>query len=199
VGWRSRMAGGTGTLVAGKYQQLGVDEQQFGNCFLKVSARLDPWADRVEPVGRHGLDTLLAAGHKREGPERMAVSTGAMTGRLPAAAVRKRERARKSIRGDLEAGHQPSCTAAETGGIRTARRRDVGAISTGGVGADPSGPDRSIPITVKYPRACQSVWKTRRVYPVSWYVFGSATRPCLRPSSAGQRRRERMRVWSIIE
>jgi len=38
----------------------------------------------------------------------------------PAAAVGKRERARKGIVGDMEAGHQPTCSAAEPGGIRTA-------------------------------------------------------------------------------
>jgi hypothetical protein len=56
----------------------------------------------------------------------MAVTVGAVTGRLSAAAVGKRKRARKSVVRDLEAGQEQAYTATEPGGIRTAGRRDGG-------------------------------------------------------------------------
>lgn len=92
-GW-SGTAGGAGTLLAGEHQQPGVEDQQLGGGFLKAAARINPRANRGDPVGGNSLDALLAAGPESEGPERMAVPVGAVTGRLSAAAVGKRERAR---------------------------------------------------------------------------------------------------------
>jgi len=120
------MAGWAGTLLSGQHQQLGVDDQQFGGGVFEMSACLDPRTNGVEPVGGDGLDTLLAAGHEREGPQRMAVPVGAMTGGLSAAAVRKRERARKSVVRDLEARPEQARAAAEPGGIRAAGRGKAG-------------------------------------------------------------------------
>ena len=117
--------GGTGTLIPGQHQQFGVDDQQFGSSFFEGSARLDPGTNHVEPVDGNGFDTLLAVGHKGEGPERMAVSIGTVTGRLSAAAMSKSERTRKGIVGDLEAGHQEARAAAKAGGLGTARRRSA--------------------------------------------------------------------------
>lgn len=98
--------GWAGTLYTGEHQQLGVDQQQFGSGLLEVAARLDPRTNCVKPFGGNGLDALLATGHECEGPERMAVTVGAMAGRLSAAAVGKRERARKSVVRDMEAGQE---------------------------------------------------------------------------------------------
>ena len=94
-----------------------------------MSARLDPGTNRVEPVGGNGLDALLATGHESEGPERMAVTVGAMTRRFSAAAVGKRERAWKSVVRDMEAGHQSPDAAAEPRGNRAAGRGNAGGVS----------------------------------------------------------------------
>ncbi|HEY1220296.1 MAG TPA: hypothetical protein VGF03_15250 [Bryobacteraceae bacterium] len=76
-----------GALIPGEHQKLGVDPQQLGGGFLEVSASCNSRTNRVDPIGGNGLDTLLATGHKREGPERMASTVGAMTGRLSTAAT----------------------------------------------------------------------------------------------------------------
>jgi hypothetical protein len=55
----------------------------------------------------------------------MAVSVGAMTGRFSAAAVGKRERARKRVVREMEARHQSARAEAEPGGIRAAGSRNV--------------------------------------------------------------------------
>jgi len=58
----------------------------------------------------------------------MSGTVGAMTRRLSAAAVRKRERARKSVLGEMEPGQESACTAAELGRSRAAGRRDLGVV-----------------------------------------------------------------------
>jgi hypothetical protein len=114
--------------LAGQRQQFGIDQQQFGGGVFEVATRLDPGTNRIDPRGGNRLDALLAAGHESEGPERMAVTIGAMTGRLSAAAMGKRERARKSVRREMEAGQEPASAAAEPGGLRAAGSRDVGRV-----------------------------------------------------------------------
>lgn len=96
---------GARALLAGKHEQLGMGDQEFGGGFLKLAACLDPPANAINPFGGNGLHAFLAADHEREGPERMAFAVGAMTGRLTAATVRKRKRSRQSILGDSEAGY----------------------------------------------------------------------------------------------
>jgi hypothetical protein len=88
---RNGTAGWTSALIPGEHQKLGVDQQQFGGGFLEVSARGNSRTNGVDPISGNGLDTLLAASHKREGPERMAITVGAMTGRLSAAATGERQ------------------------------------------------------------------------------------------------------------
>lgn len=87
--WRRRTftAGRTGALIPGKHEELGIDQQQFGGGFFKVAARIDSRANRVQPVGRNGFDTLFATGHEREGPEWMTLTVGTMTGGFTAATM----------------------------------------------------------------------------------------------------------------
>jgi hypothetical protein len=58
----------------------------------------------------------------------MAVTVGAMTGRLSAAAVGKCERAWERIVRDPKTGQQKTRAAAEPGGIRSAGSRDVSGV-----------------------------------------------------------------------
>jgi len=105
-----------------------VEDQQFGGGFLAAAARINPRANRGDPVGGNSLDALLAAGPESEGPERLAVPVGAVTERLSAAAVGKRERARSSVVRDREAGQEQAYTAAKPGGLRAAGRRNAGGV-----------------------------------------------------------------------
>ena len=112
--------------MAGEHQQLGVDQLQFGSGLLETAASRDPRTNGIQPFSGNGLDALFAAGHKGKSPERMAVTVGAMTGRLTTAAAGKRQRAGKSVDGDLEAGHQAARAAAEPEGVRASGRRQAG-------------------------------------------------------------------------
>jgi len=80
-----------GWRIPGEHPKLDVDPQQFGGGLLEVSASFHSWTNRLDPIGGNGLDRLLATGHKREGPERMALTVGAMTGRSSAAATGQRQ------------------------------------------------------------------------------------------------------------
>jgi hypothetical protein len=73
---------------------------------IGVLKAADDRTNGVEPCGGNGLGALLAGGHESEGPERMAVTVGAMTGSLSAAAAGKRERAGKSVVRDMQAGQE---------------------------------------------------------------------------------------------
>jgi hypothetical protein len=97
-----------------------MDPQQFGGGFLEVSAGLNSRTNHVDPIRGNGLDTLFAAGHECEGPERMALPYGAMTGRLTAAATGERQRSRKRVVREAEAGYKPTRTAAQFGSVRAA-------------------------------------------------------------------------------
>ena len=87
--------------MAGEHQQLGVDQLQFGSGLLETAASRDPRTNGIQPFSGNRLDALFAAGHKGKSAERMAVTVGAMTGRLTTAA-------------------------AEPEGVRASGRRDIG-------------------------------------------------------------------------
>lgn len=77
------------------WQRIGWPHCEHTGGFLEVSASFQSWTNRVDPIRGNGLDTLLAPGHKREGPEWMALRVGAMTGRFSAAATGERQRSRQ--------------------------------------------------------------------------------------------------------
>lgn len=106
-----------GTLLPGEHQQFGVDEQQLGGGFLEATTRLDPMTNGVDPLGGDSLDALLATSHESQSPEGMAIADGAMTGGLSAATVRKRQRARKSVVWEMEAGQQKAGATAKPRGV----------------------------------------------------------------------------------
>ena len=60
--------GGARTLVASEHQQFGMDSKHLGSDLLEAPSRLDAGAKEVDPVGRDGFDSLLAAGHEGESP-----------------------------------------------------------------------------------------------------------------------------------
>jgi hypothetical protein len=80
-----------------------MDGQQFGGDLFELSPSLDAWTNGIEPVGRNGFDTLFARGHESEGAKRMTIAFGAVARRFSTAAMGNRERAWKSIVGQMEA------------------------------------------------------------------------------------------------
>ena len=92
--------------------------------YAETLARLDTRAKQVDPVGRNGLDPFPATSHKGEGPKRMTVPFGAMTGRLSAAAVRESQRAWKRVFRDSKARQETASTATKAGSFGAARQWD---------------------------------------------------------------------------
>jgi len=85
-------------------QQLSVGSEYFGDRLFELPATDYPRADRIDPVFRDAFDVLFALDHECERPNGVALSLGAMTGRLAATAVSQSQGARKAIGMHLETG-----------------------------------------------------------------------------------------------
>ena len=91
-------------MVPFQRQQLSVGSKDFGDRLFELPATDNPRADRIDPVFRDSLDVLFTLDHKCERPNGVALSLGAMTGKLAAAAVSQSQGARKAIGRHLETG-----------------------------------------------------------------------------------------------
>jgi len=89
-----------------QHEQLCVGRQHFADGVLKLPSRLDPAPHLLDPILGDMLDLLFSLHHKGQRPDGMAAVIDTMAGRLAAAEMRERERARESVGGDRETSQQ---------------------------------------------------------------------------------------------
>jgi hypothetical protein len=108
-------------LLAGKHQQLSIDDEQLGDGVFEAAAGLDGGTDSVDPLRRNGFDVLLAVDHESECVKRMSLPFGAMTTRFPAPSMGEHQRSRESVGGNVEARQKATLAAFQGDGIGSRR------------------------------------------------------------------------------
>jgi hypothetical protein len=99
-------------------QEFGVQDQQFRQGLLALSAVVHALANRIGPLLGNMLDPFFALDHEGERPQGMTLAVGTVTGRLAATAVSKGERAGKGVGGHFETGEQLTLALPKTIGGR---------------------------------------------------------------------------------
>jgi hypothetical protein len=99
VAWALSPAGFT-PLLPRQHQQFGVGGQHFSERVLELVTGLDTPAYFLDPLFRDAFHTSLAAGHERQGPGRMALPLGTVTGRFATPSGTEGQGTRQQILGE---------------------------------------------------------------------------------------------------
>src|SRR5207249_6594407 len=108
----------TRVLFSSQHEQLSIGGEDLAQSVLKGATGFDAPADVIHPLFGDALHTLLARGHKGQGPSRVSFARGAMAGRLSTTGLADGKTTRKQILGELEPADQRKFTLAEPGGFR---------------------------------------------------------------------------------
>jgi len=104
-------------LLAPEHEQFGVGGEDLPEGVLKLAAGLDAALDLLGPGGRDSFDALLAAGHKGQEPDGVALLLSTVASGLAAAAVGQAERAGQQIIREVEPADQFKLALAEARGL----------------------------------------------------------------------------------
>ena len=89
-------------LLTGQHQQLRVGSQHFAHGILKFTARLDLLLNLLDPFFGDALGLSFPAGHKHQGPRRMAFAFDAVASGFATAGVVEDQGTGEEVVGDWE-------------------------------------------------------------------------------------------------